>query len=83
MEDGYAFQTNAPKPIRIHLKTGKVVSVYDQSMQLFNGKTINGGAATVLDLPLNGTKKLQSLTLESIANDVVIGIMAISLLRNQ
>jgi hypothetical protein len=83
LEDGYAFQTNAPKPIRIHLKTGKVVSVYDQSLQLFNGKTINGGAATVLDLPLNVNKKLQSLTLESIANDVVIGIMAISLLRNQ
>ena len=83
LDDGYAFQTNAPKPIRIHLKTGKVVSVYDQSIQAFNGKSINGGAATVLDLPLNATKKLKSLELETIANDVVIGLMAISLVRSE
>lgn len=83
LEDGYAFQTNAPKPIRIHLKTGKIVSVYDQTMQAFNGKPINGGAATVLDLPLNNAKQLQSLELETIANDVVIGIMAITLLRSE
>ena len=83
LEDGYAFQTNAPKPIRIHLKTGKIVSVYDQTMQPFNGKPINGGAATVLDLPLNSAKKLKSIELETIANDVVIGIMAITLLRSE
>ena len=83
LDDGYAFQTNAPKPIRIHLKTGKVVSVYDQSIKPFNGKSISGGAATVLDLPLNNQKTLQSIELETIANDVVIGLMGLSLVRSE
>ncbi|HQR92777.1 MAG: hypothetical protein B7Y15_12145 [Bacteroidetes bacterium 24-39-8] len=83
LDDGYAFQTNAPKPIRIHLKTGKVVSVYDQSIKPFNGKPISGGAATVLDLPLNNQKTLQSIELETIANDVVIGLMGLSLVRSE
>lgn len=34
-----------------------------------------GGAATVLDLPLDETKELKSLTMRAIANEVVIGLM--------
>jgi hypothetical protein len=81
LEDGYAFQTGAPKPVRVHLKTGKVVSVYDDSINSFNGKMINGGAATVLDLPLNKTKTLKKIVVKTIVNEVVIGLMAVSLLR--
>jgi len=81
LEDGYAFQTNAAKPIRVHLKTGRIVSVYDNSIQQFNGKMINGGAATVLDLPLNSTKILKQMVLKTITNEVVIGLMSVSLIR--
>ena len=42
---------------------------------------IDGGAATVLDLPLNKNKELKNLVLKTIANDVVIGLMAVTLLR--
>ena len=81
LDDGYAFQTNATKPVRIHFRTGKVVSVYDNSINDFNGKTINGGAATVLDLPLDKTKMLNKIVLKTVTNEVVIGLMAVSLIR--
>ena len=82
MEDGFAFTIDAARPVRIHLKTGKIVSDYDNSIAAYNGKMIDGGAATVLDLPLNATKTLKELKLQTIANDVVIGLMAVTLVRN-
>ncbi len=81
MDDGYAFTIDAARPIRIHLKTGKIVSVLDNSIEAYSGKMIDGGAATVLDMPLNNTKTLKELKLQTIANDVVIGLMAITLIR--
>jgi hypothetical protein len=79
--DGYAFTTNAPRPIRIHLKTGKVLNDEDTSISKNKGKMIDGGAATVLDMPLNTNKSLKQLTLQTIANDVVIGLMSVTLVR--
>jgi len=81
MDDGFAFTIDAVRPVRIHLKTGKIVSDYDDSIAPYNGKMIDGGAATVLDLPLNKNKELKTLVLKTIANDVVIGLMAVTLLR--
>jgi Domain of unknown function (DUF4450)/Glycosyl-hydrolase family 116, catalytic region len=81
MDDGYAFQLNAARPPRVHLKTGKIISDLDNSMIKYAGKMIDGGAATVLDLPLNKNKTLKDLKLQTIANDVVIGLMSISLVR--
>lgn len=78
--DGFAFALKQPRPVRLHLKTGKFVTG-DESNMNFNGKKIPGGAATVLDMPLNASKTLQSITLKTIANDVVIGVMAITLQR--
>jgi Domain of unknown function (DUF4450)/Bacterial alpha-L-rhamnosidase 6 hairpin glycosidase domain len=81
MDDGFAFTIDAAKPIRIHLKTGKIISEYDNTIKAYEGKMIDGGAATVLDMPLNSTKTLKDLKLQTIANDVVIGLMAITLIR--
>ena len=75
--DGFAFSLNRPRPIRVHLKTGEVVSG-EESKARFNGKKIPGGAATVFDMPLDYSKTLRSLTLKTIANDVVIGLMSIT-----
>ena len=41
--------------------------------------TLPGGAATLLDMPLNPNKKLRSLTLRSLSTEVVIGLMGITL----
>ncbi len=83
LEDGYAFQTNAPRPVRVHLKTGHIVSEFDNTIEAFNGKMIDGGAATVLDMPLSPNKPLKELVLQTWANDVVIGLMAITLIPPQ
>ncbi|KAA2240681.1 DUF4450 domain-containing protein [Chitinophaga agrisoli] len=78
--DGFAFALKTPRPIRVHVKTGNIVTG-ESSEADFNGKKIPGGAATVLDLPLDATKTLQDLTLKTITNDVVIGLMAVTLQR--
>lgn len=81
--DGFAFQTGAPKPIRISLKTGEEIkSNYKySSIKGFSGFAIDGGAATVLDFPLDKSKTLQNITLKTVANDVVIGLMGLTLIR--
>lgn len=78
--DGFAFALKMPRPIRIHLQSGAIVTG-QESKATYNGKEIEGGAATVLDMPLNPAKKLKSITVKTIANDVVIGLMAVTLLR--
>ncbi len=79
-EDGFAFRAGT-HPVRIHLKTGEATT--DSYPVLNKNKTnkIEGGAATVLDLPLDPSKELNSLTLKTFANDVVIGLMAITVSR--
>jgi hypothetical protein len=49
----------------------------------FKGKggKVPGGAAAVLDLPLKPDKELKSLTVRVLANEVVIGLMAVTLGR--
>ena len=81
--DGFAFTTDAPRPIRISLGTGKEIPKDYQytSIRGFSNFAIDGGAATVLDLPLDEKKQIKNLVLRSIANDVVIGLMAITLER--
>jgi hypothetical protein len=51
--------------------------------ETFKGKggDVSGGAATVLDLSLNSAKELKSLTVRTLANEVVIGLMAVTLER--
>lgn len=78
--DGFAFSLKLPRPIRIHLSTGKIINS-NASKANYNGKKIPGGAATILDLPLNPSKNLKSFTLKTISNDVVIGLMSMTLLR--
>ncbi|WP_281228674.1 DUF4450 domain-containing protein [Flavobacterium aquiphilum] len=81
--DGLAFTTDAPKPIRVYLKSGEISRTFKDFITI-KGLTnygIDGGAATILDLPLDKNKKLKNLTLKAIANDVVIGLMSATLVR--
>jgi hypothetical protein len=81
--DGYAFTIDQPKPIRVHLKTGLITRNFSdfKSIKGFTNTAIEGGAATVLDLPLNPSKQLKSIKLKAIANEVVIGLMSATLVR--
>lgn len=81
--DGYAFYASRVKPVRVHLATGLVTNDFNayKTIKGFSNMAIEGGAATVLDLPLDASKELASLTLNTIANDVVIGLMSATLVR--
>lgn len=81
--DGYAFQSKLPRPYRVALKTGKVSRTFDEEVKPDEvyGRSINGGAGIVLDIPLDKNKELESIEVKSIANEVVIGLMAVTLIR--
>ena len=78
--DDYAFRRPEPIPPRVDLKTGKV-RILDVGAFKGRGGTVPGGAATILDLPLAPDKELQSLSVRTLANEVVIGLMAVTLER--
>jgi hypothetical protein len=78
--DDFAFRRDEPIPPRVDLRTGRVRIL---NIDTFKGKAgkIPGGAATILDLPLDSAKELKSLTVRSLANEVVIGLMSVTLMR--
>ena len=79
--DGKAFQAPEPRPYRVCLGTGDVSRDLGKvlNIQGVYGREIPGGAAQMLRMPLNRHKRLKSLTLRTLSNDVVIGIMGITL----
>jgi hypothetical protein len=78
--DDYAFRYDGALPPRVDLKTGKIRVLELNSFKGRGGK-VPGGAATVLDLPLDPKKDLASLTVRALANEVVIGLMSVTLAR--
>jgi hypothetical protein len=78
--DDYAFRREEPIPPRVDLRTGRIRLLDVASFKGKGGK-IPGGAATVLELPLNPDKELKSLTVRALANEVVIGLMSLTLAR--
>lgn len=81
--NGLAFTTDAPKPVRVYLKTGEDTRDFDDFISLrgFSSRGIDGGAATVLDLSLDPGKEIESIEIKSITNDVVVGLMSLTLAR--
>ena len=93
LENAKAFPIPSPRPYRVGLSTG-VVSRH-LFHDLNGGKEnksfadmpefkkaiseIDGGAAVLLDMPLNPKKKLRNLKLKVLSNEVVIGLMGITL----
>ena len=78
--DDFTFAHPGPLPPRVDLKTGEVRIL---EMNSFKGKggRVPGGAATVLNLPLDPGKELRSLTVRAISNEVVIGLMGATVAR--
>lgn len=81
--DGFAFACDHPVPPRLHLKTGLITRDFEDyiSIKGFSDRVVDGGAATVLDLPLDSGKELKSLKVKTLANEVVIGLMGVTLVR--
>ncbi len=83
INDGYAFDTNVPVPPRVYLKSGEISREFTDysSIKGFTNHGTDGGAATILDLPLNPEKELKNLEIKTIANEVIVGLMAATLKR--
>lgn len=81
--DDYAFRIDAPPVLRYYLKEGVTGFSYHRysTIKGFTGLAVEGGAANVLDMPLDNSKELQSVTIQAVANDVIIGLLSLSLLR--
>ena len=81
--DDFSYKMNRPRPYRVVLKTGKVARNLEKDIKgdALDARLIDGGGAIILDLPLDNTKEMKSLTLTSKANEVVIGLMGVTLER--
>lgn len=93
-DNGLAFSLAHPRPYRVGLMTGKVSRTLALDLGVKNEKNmsdipenkapalaIKGGAAQLLDIKLNPAKTLRNLVLETTANDVVIGLMGVTIQR--
>lgn len=79
--DDFAFDAPRPRPYRLHLKTGIASRDFGKALGVRGSanRVIEGGAGVMLDIPLDKNKALKELTLETVANDVVIGLMSVTL----
>lgn len=92
LENATAFPQPQLRPYRIGLASGKVSRHLFRDLHLEVNRNmadvpgfkkavaeIDGGAAILLDMPLDGKKKLRRLTLRTLSNEVVVGLMGITL----
>ncbi len=79
--DNKAFRAVMPRPYRVCFSTGDVTRTLDNAVTLQGeyGREIPGGAGQMLVMPLNPKKHLKSLMLRTLSNDVVIGLMSLTL----
>lgn len=85
LDDNYAFEIpDADIPYRVALKTGELYRGGEREgyteIKGYTTRAVDGGAATILDLPLDNSKNLKSLQLIAETNDVVVGLIAATLL---
>lgn len=81
-EDGRAFNRHAPSLYRLRLKTAELSNNFGEELG-FTGvsREVDGGAAILLEMPLNAKKALSHMVLETLSNEVVIGLMGVTLQR--
>jgi hypothetical protein len=79
-EDGAAFSRQQPSLFRLRLKQGDVSDSFgnDSSYTGVN-RMVDGGAALLLDMPLDRKKRLSRMVVETLSPDVVVGLMSVTL----
>lgn len=93
-DDGQAFSVAHPRPYRIGLLSGVVSRTLAADLGIKRNPamadipeskvpalSIKGGAAQLLDIPLNPDKTLHHLVVRTTANDVVTGLMGVTIQR--
>jgi hypothetical protein len=83
--DGKAFRGTPCTPLRVSLSTGQSSRQLGTLMGIPStevyGRELKGGAAQLLTMPLNPKKKVRNLTLRCLSNDIVVGIMAVTIVK--
>jgi hypothetical protein len=79
-DNGLAFRLPSPRPYRVSLKTGKISRTLAQELGTL---TIDGGAAQLLEIKIDPAKKLRDLIVRTTANDVVIGLIAVTVQKTK
>jgi len=79
--DDKAFYMAENRPYRVCLGNGTVSRDLGKALGITSAseRLLPGGAAQMLKMPLNGKKRLQKLTVRTLSNDVVVGLMAVTL----
>jgi hypothetical protein len=81
--DDLAFKMRGPRPYRVHFKTGLVSNDLGHALGITGvyGREIPGGAGMLLDIRVDPNKQLKDMVVETLSNDVVIGVMSVTLQR--
>lgn len=83
--DGKAFKLHNAHPYRVAFKSGIVSQDLSTELKIkpseVYGRDIDGGAGIILRLQLDSKKELKALKVKSVANEVIIGLMSVTLLR--
>ncbi|MDE6695511.1 MAG: DUF4450 domain-containing protein [Muribaculaceae bacterium] len=81
--DGKQFRLETPRPYRMIFKDGIVTDDVEGSLGIKGvyGRRIDGGAGVMLRINLDSTKELKELVLETLSNDVVVGLAGATLVR--
>jgi len=78
--DDFAFMRPEAIPPRVNLKSG-IVRVLDPVAFKGKGGHVPGGAGTVLAIPLYPSSELKNLTVSASANEVIIGLLGVTLME--
>jgi hypothetical protein len=78
--DDYLFVNTAPLPPRVDLRSG-LTRTLDAASFHGKGRTVPGGAATMLYLPLDPAKELASFEVAVDLYGIVLGLLAATLVR--
>ena len=78
--DDYLAIDDAPLPPRVDLRTGQT-RILDAATFKGKGRGVNGGAASILYLPLDSGRTLASMKLEASLYGIVIALLGATLMR--
>ena len=82
-ENAFAKAPGTQSPYRLHLKSGRMSRNLGDELGIKGvaDRYIEGGAGVVFDIPVDPSRELESLTLETLSGDVVIGLMGLTIQR--
>ena len=80
VDDGGAFR--APALPRLTLRDARFSTSLGRELHLEGvNQMVDGGAAVVVEMPLDSSRLVRSIAIEALSNDVVIGLMGVTVVK--